>query len=719
VKVRLYADKPYRGEVRVNSEALCQEAVQRVQTDGAVTELVFEKLPLKKDCKRWDLEEGNLYELTVSLADGETKKVSFGVREFGDNGRGRLALNGRTIFLRSEANCAEFPETGHAPMEVEEWEEILKKYRSYGINCMRFHSHCPPEAAFTAADRIGMLMQPELSHWNPRDAFESEESYRYYRQELEQILEMLANHPSFVMLTLGNELHATEKGHERMRELLRLARQTDPTRLYANGSNVHYGEEGCDQDSDFYTSFLYYKYELRGTYENMKGYINQCYPSADRNFDAGMEKLREEYKKPVFEFEVGQFEILPDFEELEQFHGISDPANLRLIRKKAESLGLLSVWKQYAEATGELSRIGYREEIEASMRTKEMSGISLLGLQDFPGQGTALVGMMNSHLEAKPFEFAKPEHFSCFFRDSLPLVKLPKYTFEVSETLTAGVVIANFGKAEISDKVEYELREIPMDERGYSLNGRPEEGKPVLKGELGRFVCPAGELTEVGEVNVNLSDLSLQRAARLNLVVRMGGLTNVYPLWVYRTGKPVCPENVYETAYLDERAKAVLEAGGRVYLTPPAVKEAMPSSIGTQFTTDFWSVGTFAGQEGSMGQLIDITHPIFRDFPTEFHTNWQWWPMASQRAFILPGLRKAIVTEMDSYAFMRPMAQLLECRVGKGRVMLSSMGLQNLQQYPEARALQAAIYRYMASEDFAPGQDFSIEEIEGLVHHVI
>ena len=116
-----------------------------------------------------------------------------------------------------------------------------------------------------------------------------------------------------------------------------------------------------------------------------------------------------------------------------------------------------------------------------------------------------------------------------------------------------------------------------------------------------------------------------------------------------------------------------------------------------------------------MGQLIDEKHPIFKNFPTEFHTNWQWWPMASQRAVIFPHPVKAIVTEMDSYAYMRPMAQLAEFRCGGGKLLFSSMGLQNLQQYPEGRALLHAIYQYMDSEAFAPEEEISVEEMSELV----
>ncbi len=560
---------------------------------------------------------------------------------------------------------------------------------------------------------------------------------------------MLANHPSFVMLTLGNELCTGKTGHERMSFLLDKARTLDDTRLYANGSNVHYGTVGCDGDSDFYTSQSYFREPLRGIFAGMpdlmereekrarqerqeqtpdglekaeqkadeadtdgadtpkairiKGYINNQYPNARTNYDASMESLRKDFKKPVFSFEVGQFEVLPCFEELEDFHGISDPANYRLIREKADKLGLLPEWNRYVEATGELSRIGYREEIEAAMRTKELSGISLLGLQDFPGQGTALVGMLDSHLKPKPFAFAKPEAFRAFFRDTLPLALLEKYTYEAGEVLQADIQVANFGKKNLCGEI------------GYALKGKD----IIIGGTLPEASCPAGENTMAGRLEIPLQ--GIEKAVRLDLTVSVGGseISNTYPVWVYPKTEPVCPDDVYETRCFDEKAREVLAAGGKVYLSPDSTPEALPKSIQAQFTTDFWSVGTFPLQEGGMGQLIDESHPVFEGFPTEFHTNWQWWPMAGQRAIILPEALpkevKSIITEMDSYAYMRPMTQLLECRCGKGRLLLSSMGLQNLQQYPEARALLSSIYNYLASEKFKPKQEMAPETVAKLV----
>lgn len=711
--------------ISYSGEGLAEAGTDKEENPKTM-EIWFRDLPLRENVKLWDEDEGNLYEMAVTLDNGmsaEDKggstaecRTRFGIRSFGDNGSGRLALNGRAIFLRGEANCAEYPETGHPPMTIPEWKEMLLKYRSYGINFVRFHSHCEPEAAFAAADELGMLLQPELSHWDPKDAFGTEESYRYYRAELVDLLKTYANHPSFVMLTLGNELQAQDEGRERMRELVRTAKRMDPTRLYANESNAFYGEEGCDPESDFYTSQSCKDVVIRGTFSGMRGYLNENYPSADRTYDEAMAEIRKEYQKPVFSFEVGQFEVLPDFEELESFHGISDPVNLKLIKKRVEERGLLPTWEKYVEATGELSRLAYREEIEAAMRTRELSGISLLGLQDFPGQGTALVGMMNSHLEPKPYDFARPERFREFFQECRILVKLPHYTYEAGERLIAEVEAANFGKRNIEGVFCWTL----AGKKSVSENGNcePAEIKSkntvIATGEDTEItICRPGSYTEVGSLDIPLD--FVEKNTALTLKVRIGDSISAYPIWVYRKTTPVCPENVYETRAFDVKTREILQNGGRVYLSPDADKESLPNSIKTQFTTDFWSVGTFADQEGGMGQLIDTEHPIFKEFPTDFHTDWQWWIMATKRAVILPHPMKTIITEMDSYAFLRPMAQMIEFRCLKGKVLLSTMELHKSQQYPEVRALQASIYTYLSGENFEPAEEITEEELSMLV----
>ena len=673
----------WTGTLRVHGDAL-EKSVSRPVSIGPGRHDLRLTLPLKPGLPRWDLGRGILHSLTVDGGGLEARTLRFGLRDFRAED-GSLHLNGRRIFLRGETNCAVFPETGFCPMDTEDWRDILRRFMAYGVNCMRFHSHCPPEAAFTAADELGMLMQPELSHWNPTDAFASEEARRYYRRELRQIQRMLANHPSFVMLTFGNELQADEAGHAFMDSLLREARAFDPTRLYAGASNAHYGQRGPDPASDFFTAMACRGIEMRATCDGMTGWLNRGAPDFRRHYGAAVKAVRKETGQPVFSFEVGQYEVLPDFDELDAYRGVTRPDNLRHILRKVEAQGLTEDWKHRVEATGELSLLCYRAEVEAALRTTGYSGISLLGLQDFPGQGTALVGMMNAHLRPKPYAFAQPERFAAFFRDTLPLALLPRFTFTAGETAEVRLCLAHYGRERVTGPVRWSLTG-----DGLSLNGA-----------LRDCDAPAGSLTELGSVTLALP--RLQRAARLTFRIDCAGHGNDYPLWVYPDAPSVCPPGVHECRALDEEALRVLRAGGTVYLSPDA-DENMPHSVRTQFSTDFWSVCTFPHQTGCMGQLIDTGHPVFRDFPTDPHTDWQWWPMANQRAFVLPERRRAIVEEMDSYAFLRPMAQLIEGRCAGGRLLASSMALHQLQAHPEARALQRSVYAYLASDRFDPKQ---------------
>ncbi len=695
VCVRLNCAEPWKGRLQAASQALCSSAEVTVRADQGITEVWLRTLPVREDALRWDLEAGNLCELTVSPDGMDSSSAAFGLRRFASEA-GSLTLNGRKIFLRGEANCAAFPETGHPPMEIGAWKEILQRYQNYGANFVRFHSHCPPEAAFTAADELGMLLEPELSHWNPENAFATEESRNCYRQELTAILSRLANHPSFVMLSLGNELHADEAGHAYMTELLRLARDMDPTRLYANGSNTHYGHLGPDPDSDFFTAANCWQLPMRATGANMHGWLNQGPPDADHDYQPTVEAIRKVSAQPIFSFEVGQYEVLPDFDEIADYRGVTRAENLCHIRRKVEAAGLMPVWKQWVEATGELSLKCYRAEVEAALATKGYSGICLLSLQDFPGQGTALIGMMNAHLQPKPYPFAQPERFRAFFRDALPLLRLPRFTYQAGEEAAAPLLLANYSRETVEGSVAWKLQ----GKRFHAM------------GQLMPCRCAPGTLSKLGEIHLRLPEVAM--AEKLTMTVRAGACENTYSLWVYPAVQPVCPPDVYECRALTTEAKAVLERGGKVYLAPDSTAEALPRSVQAHFSSDFWSVCTFPTQDGTMGQYINSSHPVFRSFPTEAHTDWQWWRMATQRAAVLPGYMDCIVAEMDSYAYLRPMAQLLECCCGNGRLMLSTMALHTLQDYPEARTLQDAIYRYMASDSFQPVQEMDIEDIAAI-----
>ena len=710
----------------VSCEALEEKTVQLpgITLTAGIQMLSIDNVPISRNVRRWDLTGPWLYSvigtLTCRNQAGEVSinelRTYTGIRTFQADERERLSLNGHRILLRSEANCAAYPETGYPPMDQESWVKIIRTYQAYGVNCLRFHSHCPPEAAFSAADQLGMLMQPELSHWDPNHAFESDESFSYYRNELLETLRMLAPHPSFVMLTLGNELYCDENGRERMGVLVRTAREMLPDRLYAWGSNAFYGSRGCDPDSGFYTGQNMRGFMMRAIgaahdkehpdrKARIRGYLNNQYPNAKTHYSEGMAALRTECRVPMFSFEVGQYEVLPDFHELELFHGVTDPVNYRLIRHRAEKRGMLPLWDRMVEASGELALISYREEMEAVMRTPEMSGISLLSLQDFPGQGTALVGMMNSHLQPKAYPFARPERFQAFFRDSMPLLELEKYTYSAGETLRASLRSVNYGKDDLTGTLVLTLQ-----------TGK---GETLYTEHIQDFCAPAGESLIVREVSVKLPQPEQPAAAvwTLTLEGHEDRFRNSIRIWIYPEEDTVLPEDVRMSSALTSEDLAWLARGGKLLLEPPSEEEALPGSIRGQFSTDFWSVGTFPQQEGGMGFLIQADHPLFQNFPTSFHTDYQWWLMTGQRAMRLPNEELAegiLIRQMDSYAQLRTFAMLLEARVGRGRILISSMGLNNLPDKPEVRALRSAIRKYIASNAFQPKVSLSPEALNAL-----
>lgn len=654
--------------------------------------------------RNWDEGEGNQYQITVSVfiknennkENVDERSVYFGIRTFGKDENQRLIINGRKFFLRGEANCCVFPEEGHPPVTEEAWRKVLEVYESYGVNCMRFHSWCPPEAAFNAADKMGMMMQPELSQWNFKDAFGDEDARKYYCHELESVLKNLANHPSFLMLTFGNELQNTEEGDIYAAKLLDLARELDSTRMYAKSSNYHYGEVGTDEESDFYTSMAYFEEMLRATSSPMIGHLNHEYPSTKHNYNETVDKVCDN-GKPVFEFEVGQYEILPDFDEISEFKGVTRAVNFELIKKRAEQAGVLPVWKKYVEATGELSLLCYKEETEAALRTGGMSGLSLLGLQDFPGQGTALVGMLNCHLQPKPFSFARPERFREFFNDVVPLLYLDKFTYWSEEKLSAKFCLANYGKTNLNLKAGWRLKA---------------DHEILASGEFKKSDYPCGEVTPTGVVEVTLP--RTETALRMNLELYAGEYKNSYPIWSYASKKEISSSGTVHTKLTEELIEEI-KNGKTVFLEPSPTKENFPESIGGQFTTDFWSVGTFPTQEGGMGMVIEQEHPALAGFPTEMHSNYQWWLMASKRPMILPATIKPIVTVPDSYSRMKHMGLLFEASMGKGRVMISSMGLLEDQKYPECRGLLHSLLDYLEQTKDKESQIIGEDELKRII----
>jgi hypothetical protein len=340
-----------------------------------------------------------------------------------------------------------------------------------------------------------------------------------------------------------------------------------------------------------------------------------------------------------------------------------------------------------------------------------MSGISLLGIQDFPGQGTALVGMLNSHLRTKPYAFAAPERFRKFYTGILPVALFPKYTYENGEMFQAELKMANYGKDILKGKMFWRLME--------AQNIRQE-------GKNDGSCCIPGTLTMTGSASLKLPETDRAVCYTLQLCYKdkkRAIFNNEYRIWSYPHLNTVrleedgsaCHENVFITQSVGQ-ALQHLRNGECVFLSPKALADQFSGSAAGMFSTDFWSVGTFPQQEGYMGCLIDEKHPIFKNFPTLPWPQWQWWSITTgARSMKIPEHLNAIISVIDCYARLRRLAFLFECRVGSGRLTVSSMGLLEKQEYPETRALLQAILAYMNTEGFAPETSLTEDELTSIL----
>ena len=680
----------------------------------------------------WSEFEQFLYTIEAELEDGNALTDRFGMRRIAvDPTTKQLILNGDTkLFLRNETNCCIFPLTGYAPMDKEGWLSLFRTYKDYGVNSVRFHSWCPPEAAFFAADELGLYLQPENPNWNNSSTFGSQADRDYWAADAKAQLKAYANHPSFIAFTFGNELGIATtmvggmNGRAYADYLMDELRAYDDTRLYSFGSNVSTGTANPTDGSDFFTVYRHINNErfLRATYSSMYGYLNNKYPSSDLSYSLLVEDLINRFDLPVFSFEVGQYQIFPDIlTETNKYTGVVRALNFELYEELVADKGISDeLVEKYINASGMLSRLCYRVEIEAALRTKNLSGISLLGIQDFPGQGTAVVGMVNALGETKPYGFADPEEYKKFFNSVVPLAELQKFSWMSDEIMNFNILVANYGSNSITNTLSYKL---------YGDNGVVAEESFISQ------TAPQGDVSKLKEVAVNLSSIDI--AVQLKLEIKYGDYVNEYDIWVfpaditaYEKVNPEC--EVYIAEYLDATALEILDNGGKVFLTPSISQQALPKSLRGHFSNSFWSsIFASASQPGTEGLLMDPGHPVFGTFPTEYYSNFQWWPMASTgRPMILDGITDMSGNEIDPlvrvidgftktgavYNPPRTLGLLFEAKVGNGKLMVSSMGLDQLQvYYPEAKALRNSIFEYMHSDDFDPEFEMTVSSVETLV----
>ena len=674
----------------------------RLKPGGNLIELTYE---LGEKTRFWSEFDPALYKLEITLnaeKPVDNLTADFGMREFSTRGT-QFTINDIITFLRGKHDACVFPLTGHPPMDFESWQKVFRTAKSYGINFYRFHSWTPSEAAFLAADMEGIYMQPELPFWGAFSKDQNPDLNAFLLKEGDNIQDVFGNHASFVMFALGNELSGDLSV---MQEFVKHYKSRDGRQLMAFGSNNYLGFRGQSEGEDYYAGCRIgadtdttYRTHIRTSFSfadaNDGGYLNGRYPSTSLNYENAIANC----SVPALGTEVGQYQVYPNYQEMKKYTGVLKPWNFEVFKSRLEENHLSDQSMDFFKASGALSVICYRADIEMAMRTPGFGGFHLLDLQDFPGQGTALVGILDAFMDSKGL--ISPEEFSHFCNRVVPLLVIEKYCFTNNERLTGNIQVANYSAETLKDQpVQWKLK----NSKGELLD------RGVVKADLLQ-----GKLTEVQSLQVNLS--AITRASRLTFSISLEGTPykNDYPIWVYPASLDLTvPENIVVSDKLDNATLALLNDGKNVLLFPQA-GDVVGVTVAGLFTPDYWNYRMFKGisewlkKPVSPGTLSILTRPdlpLFTDFPTEFHTNWQWWMIVkNSHPLILdntPAGYRPLVQVVDNIERNHKLGLIFEFKVGKGKLLVCMADLRTIPDKPEVRQLYSSILKYMASAQFNP-----------------
>lgn len=643
-------------------------------------------IPFAKDAVYWNEFSPQLYQLTTIIRSGsgrDTLRTTFGIREFTTKA-GDLYLNDNQIFVRGNLECIIFPLKGYPPMQLKEWKTLFTTAKAYGLNSFRFHSWCPPAAAFEAADALGFYLQVELPHWNLKVGADTA-SFSFLEREADRILDTYGNHPSFLFFSMGNEL---EGDFTKLNDLVAALKKKDSRHLYSTTTFTFQKElTGLPQpQDDFYVTQWTKKGWVRG-----QGVFNDEKPDFSKDYIRSMEGI----DVPLISHEIGQYSVFPDVSEIAKYKGNLVPQNFIGIRNDLTKKGLLHLAPSYLKATGKFATLLYKEEIERAYKTKGFDGFQLLQLQDFPGQGTALVGMLNAFWESKGFLTAKEFHNYC--SELTPLLRFPKAVYSNQETFKAGIELANFYKSLHQTTVLWKISEA--------------EGKVLKTGTISPANYPVGNCLPAGDIEFDLKSITAARKLIIEVAVKGTSYRNEWNIWVYPSGLKDNSDDVLVTSSVNDALQA-LENGRKVLLCP--LPDTL-NGIKGKFVPVFWSPVHFPNQPGTMGLLINNTHKALADFPTSYHSDWQWWDLTIRsKTLVADGLpdKAIIVRVIDNFVRNQNLTNLFEAKVGKGSLVFCSIDIVTGLEYRlEGKQLRYSLLKYMNSPAFKPSVELQPADV--------
>lgn len=654
----------------------------------------------------WDEFSPNLYQLVAHLTDANgqlvsEKELTFGMREVSTEGT-RITMNGRPVFLRGDVDCAAFPLTGYPPTTDAPWDKIMTTLKQHGLNHLRFHSWCPPDAAFRVADKLGVYLYVESPLWANQGSAVGTEGVidTFIYQESERILRQYGNHPSFCMLSYGNEPGGRNQ-HAFLGRWVDHFKQQDTRRLFTSGAGWPMLPE-----NQFHIAP---DARIQRWGEGLKSIINGQPPKTSYDWRDNIKSA----KVPYVSHEIGQWCVYPNFNEMAKYKGVVKPTNFEIFKETLEANGMGDQAEAFLKASGRLQTLCYKADIEAALRTPGFGGFQLLGLHDFPGQGTALVGALDAFYEPKPYTNA--QEYRTFCSPTVLLARMDKLVYENSETLTANLEIAHFGASELTNQtILWQLTDA--------------KGAVKRSGRLTKDTIRIDNAQPIGSIQIPLSMIKTPQQLKLSVSLKGTEVTNSWDVWVYpasidpntATGKVLVVKS------LTNETIQKMQNGASVLLLPYGhVKEGKGAEVKIGFSTVFWNTSWTNNQPPhTLGLVCDPAHPLFGSFPTEPHSNYQWQDIVSHAQTVIldgfPTQLRPLIQPIDTWFENRRLSLAFEGKVGKGKLMVCSVDLENnLADRPVARQLKYSLLRYMNSAKFNPSQELNLDMVNSLFGEAI
>lgn len=688
--------KSFKGKIKLSATSFnsniahCTDAVE-VDVKGKSAEISLEvTLPMGDKMLTWDEFSPALYRLNATLNCGkqsDAKQVEFGMREITIQGK-YFYVNGTKTVLRGTVENALFPLTGYPPRDLASWERVFRICKSYGLNHMRFHSYCPPEAAFKAADRIGIYLQPEGPSW-PNHSTQLGRGLPiddYLMEETKRITKAYGNYASFTFLACGNEPRGAWVPW--VSKFVDYWKATDSRRLYT-GASVG-GSWAWQPNNQFHV-----KAGARGLNWNSER------PETMSDYRSKIDTV----SQPYVSHETGQWCVFPNFDEIKKYTGVTRAKNFELFQEDLADNDMADLSHDFLMASGKLQALCYKHEIERTLRTPNYAGFQLLCLNDYSGQGTALVGVLDAFWDEKGYQTAA--QFRRFCNSTVPLIRTEKFVYRNNETLKADVQIAHFGKNI--------LKNASITWRLCDKNGVVMKQDSLTKQDIN-----IGNENTPGSIIINLSDV--KTPSKLNLEVAIAGteFLNDWDFWVYPSEKPqLNTKGIYICSKPDSMAVKILNKGGKVLITA-AGNITYGKDVVQYYQPAFWNTSWFKMRPPhTTGVLINNQHPVFANFVTENWGELQWWELMNRAQTMLltdfPKGFRPIVEPIDTWFINRKLGMLFEARVGNGSLLMTTFDFEkNKEKRPVAEQLYNSIINYMQSDKFRPATAVPINTIQDL-----